>query len=325
MLTSLVYRFFLVLISPLLAVAAAQAQTATLTPGAFGRLPSGTEYQLFRKDAGGRYQPRPLAPAGDAPYPLRAGQVLMLYLEYRTGRDSVLMVSRRMQPAPVGVLLPAQPARASVEEAAALLLPGDSAVFRFQADSVFAKSLHQPVPPFLRRTGNVLVLLASAQALKTPAELQAQQQQQQAEVQRQTQAHAARHLKLDEASILAYLKRKKAVGHRTPGGTYYLVTRPGKGPLPRKGQSVSVLYRGTVLSTGQEFDASTRHGNEPITFVLGQGQVIPGWDQGVALLPKGTKAVLYVPSPLGYGERSAGADIPPNAVLRFEVEVVDVK
>ena len=88
---------------------------------------------------------------------------------------------------------------------------------------------------------------------------------------------------------------------------------------------MSVRYRGTVLATGQEFDASAKHGNTPFDFVLGQGQVIAGWDQGVAMLPKGTKAVLYIPSPLGYGERGAGADIPANAVLRFEVEVVDVK
>jgi len=59
--------------------------------------------------------------------------------------------------------------------------------------------------------------------------------------------------------------------------------------------------------------------------VLGQGQVIQGWDQGVAMLPKGSKAVLYIPSPLGYGARGAGADIPPNSVLRFEVEVTDIK
>ncbi len=94
------------------------AQTTKLpVAGSFSRLPSGTEYQLFRKDAGGRYQPRPLAPAADAPYPQRAGQVLLLQLEYRTGRDSVLMASRRVQSGqPVPLLLPAQPASASMEE-----------------------------------------------------------------------------------------------------------------------------------------------------------------------------------------------------------------
>lgn len=305
--------------------AAVSAQPSAPVNGVFSRLPSGTEYQLFRKGTNGRYQPRLLAPAGDAPYTARAGQVLLLFLDYRTGRDSVLMASRGMQKAPVGVLLPPQVPSASIEEAVALLLPGDSAVFRFNADSVFAKSFRQPVPPFLKRANNVLVLLASAQALKTTAEIQAEQARVQAEQQRQAKARATGMLKKDEATILAYLKRKKAVARRTPGGTYYLVTRPGKGKLPQKGQSVSVLYRGTILSTGQEFDASARHGNTPFSFVLGQAQVIAGWDQGVAMLPKGAKAVLYIPSSLGYGEQGAGGDIPPNAVLRFEVEVVDIK
>jgi FKBP-type peptidyl-prolyl cis-trans isomerase len=251
--------------------------------------------------------------------------VLLLHVDYRTGRDSILMASRRVQAAPVGVLLPENPASASVEEALALLLPGDSAVFRFPADSVFARSFRQPVPPFIRRAGNVLLLQASAQALKTPAAMQAEQAQALAGQQRQAKARAAAQLKKDEAAILAYLKKKKAVARKTPGGTYYLITRPGQGLPPRKGQAVSVLYRGTVLSTGKEFDASARHGNTPFTFTLGQGQVIAGWDQGIAMLPKGTKAVLYVPSPLGYGERGAGVDITPNAVLRFEVEVVDIK
>ena len=304
---------------------AALAQSVPPAPISFSRLPSGTEYQLFRKDAAGHYQTRPLTPTTDALYASRAGQVLLLYLDYRTGRDSVLMSSRRVQPTPVGVLLPAQVAPGSIEEAMTLLLPGDSAVFRFAADSVFAKSFKQPVPPFIKRGGNILLLLASAQALKTQAELQAEQQRLQAEQQRLAQVRGARQFKQDEATILAYLKRKKAVARRTPGGTYYLITRPGKGKLPQKGQTVSVRYRGTVLATGQEFDASAKHGNTPFDFVLGQGQVIAGWDQGVAMLPQGTKAVLYIPSPLGYGERGAGADIPANAVLRFEVEVVDVK
>jgi FKBP-type peptidyl-prolyl cis-trans isomerase FkpA len=309
----------------LLAVIEATAQTVRPVTGIFSRLPSGTEYQLYRKDANGHFQPRQLAPAGDAPYISRAGQVLLLYLDYRTGRDSVLMASRQTPAAPSGLLLPERTLAGSIEEAVALLLPGDSAVFRLNADSVFAKSFRQPVPPFLKRANNVLVLLASAKALKTTAELQAQQQQLLAEQQRQAKVRAASQFKQDETAILAYLKRKKAVARKTPGGTYYLITRPGKGKLPQKGQTVSVRYRGTLLTTGQEFDASARHGDTPFSFVLGQGQVIAGWDQGVAMLPKGAKAVLYIPSALGYAEQGAGADIPPNTPLRFEVEVVDIK
>ncbi|MBF9224194.1 FKBP-type peptidyl-prolyl cis-trans isomerase [Hymenobacter ruricola] len=311
--------FLLILAGALLAVGQpAAAQTAP----AFSRLPSGTDYRLFRKDAAGKYQPRALAPA-DAPYASRAGQVLTVFMEFRTGRDSVLMQSRHMQPTPQPVQLPEKPARGGIEEGLSLLLPGDSGVFRLQADTVFANTFHQPVPPFLRKSGNTLVVLASAQELLTVADMMARQEKLQAEMAKRELAKSAGQMTKDVAQIQAYLKKNNATARKTAGGTYYIIKKLGTGPTPQKGQTVRVLYRGTVLATGQEFDSSAKHGNEPIAFALGTGQVIQGWDQGIAMLPKGSKAVLLIPSPLAYGTRGAGADIPANAVLRFEVELVD--
>ena len=315
-------HFFLGLAGALLALGqAAHAQTAGAD---FSRLPTGTEYRLFRKDAGGRYQPRALAPA-DAPYASRAGQILTVFLEFRTGRDSVLMSSRQVQPTPQPVALPAQPVPGGLEEALGLLLPGDSAVFRFAADSIFAKTFRQPVPPFVRKSGNTMLVLASARELLTMAEMTARQEKLQAAAAKQAQLKAVAQTAKDVAIIQAYLKKNKATARKTPGGTYYIIKKTGTGPTAKAGQTVRVLYRGTVLTTGKEFDSSARHGNEPIAFTLGTGQVIPGWDQGIAMLTKGSKAVLLIPSPLAYGTRGAGGDIPPNAVLRFEVELVDFK
>ncbi|MDO7849846.1 FKBP-type peptidyl-prolyl cis-trans isomerase [Hymenobacter sp. M29] len=297
----------------------AAAQTSG---GEFSRLPTGTEYRLFRKDASGRYQPRALAPS-DAPYASRAGQILTVFMEFRTGRDSVVMKSRAMQPTPQPVQLPAQPTRGGLEEALGLLLPGDSAVFRFQADTVFANTFRQAVPPFLRKSGNTLVVLASAQELVSMAEMTARHEKMQADMAKKEAANSAGQTAKDVAIIQAYLKKNNATARKTAGGTYYIIKKLGTGPTPKKGQTVRVLYRGTVLTTGKEFDSSAKHGNEPIAFPLGVGQVIPGWDQGIAMLNKGTKAVLLIPSPLAYGSRGAGADIPANAVLRFEVELVD--
>ena len=302
----------------------AQTAHAQAPATGFSRLSTGTEYRLFRKDAAGRYQPRTLVPT-DAPYASRAGQVLTVFMEFRTGRDSVLMNSRQMQPLPQPVALPAQVTPGSLEEALGLLLPGDSAIFRFPADTIFAKTFRQPVPPFLRKSGNTLVVLASARELVTMAEMTARQQKLQAESVRQGKALAAAQMTKDVAVIQAYLKKNKATAKKTTGGTYYIFKKLGTGATPKTGQTVRVLYRGTVLATGKEFDSSAKHGNEPISFVLGQGQVIPGWDQGIAMLNKGSKAVLLIPSPLAYGPRGAGADIPANAVLRFEVELVDFK
>ena len=129
----------------------------------------------------------------------------------------------------------------------------------------------------------------------------------------------------DNALIQAYLKKNYATARKTAGGTYYIIKKAGTGLPPKKGQTVRVLYRGTVLSTGKEFDSTAKRNNDPFAFALGVGQVIPGWDQGIAMLNKGSKAVLLIPSPLAYGARGAGADIPPNTVLRFEVELLDFK
>jgi FKBP-type peptidyl-prolyl cis-trans isomerase FkpA len=314
----------------------AQLATAQTTPApGFATLPgSTTQYQLFRRDAAGHYAPRPLAPAGDAPYASRAGQALMIYLEYRTDRDSVLMASRRMRPEPIPVPLPPTTRRGSIEEAMGLLLPGDSAVFRFNADTVFSKELHQPVPPFIQRSGNALRLTVAAKQLLTQEQMQALQQEMMAkqqaamaEQQRTAKARSAKQLIADDAKIQAYFKEKKLTSQakKTVGGTWYVITKRGAGAIPKPGQTVSVKYRGTILETGQEFDSSAKHGDTPFDFVLGQGQVIKGWDQGLAVLPKGSKATLYIPSPLGYGERGAGGDIPPNAILSFEVELIEIK
>lgn len=93
------------------------------------------------------------------------------------------------------------------------------------------------------------------------------------------------------------------------------------GIIPQNGDLVKVHYTGT-LTTGKVFDSSRERG-QPYEFPLGKGQVIPGWDEGIALLRKGEKAVLIIPAHLGYGDRQAGA-IPPNSVLIFDVELVDI-
>ena len=103
----------------------------------------------------------------------------------------------------------------------------------------------------------------------------------------------------------------------------YEIIKKGSGSNPRVGSSVSVHYSGYLLD-GTKFDSSYDRG-EPITFPLGQGRVIKGWDEGISLLSKGAKAKFIIPSDLAYGERGAGGVIPPGATLIFEVELVDFK
>jgi FKBP-type peptidyl-prolyl cis-trans isomerase len=108
-----------------------------------------------------------------------------------------------------------------------------------------------------------------------------------------------------------------------PGGLKVTDLRVGKGATARAGQNVTVHYRGR-LTNGKQFDASYDRG-EPFTFSLGAGQVIQGWDRGVAGMKVGGKRKLVIPASLGYGAQGAGGVIPPNATLVFDVELLKVQ
>jgi len=108
----------------------------------------------------------------------------------------------------------------------------------------------------------------------------------------------------------------------TPSGLKYTDTKVGTGAEAKAGQTVSVHYTGT-LTDGKKFDSSKDRG-QPFNFPLGAGRVIKGWDEGVAGMKVGGKRKLFIPAKVGYGEEGAGDDIPPNADLVFEVELLDV-
>lgn len=109
----------------------------------------------------------------------------------------------------------------------------------------------------------------------------------------------------------------------TSSGLQYSIEREGTGESPRSGQNVRVHYTGW-LTDGTKFDSS-RDRNDPFEFRLGQGQVIRGWDEGVADMKVGEVRTLVIPPDLGYGQRGAGGVIPPGATLVFRVELLGVR
>lgn len=109
----------------------------------------------------------------------------------------------------------------------------------------------------------------------------------------------------------------------TTSGLTYIVTQHGNGQQLKAGDTVIVHYTG-LLTNGVQFDSS-RQRDQPFTFRLGAGQVIKGWDEGIARLRVGDQATLFISPDLGYGARGAGGVIPPNATLVFIVEVVGLK
>jgi FKBP-type peptidyl-prolyl cis-trans isomerase FkpA len=113
----------------------------------------------------------------------------------------------------------------------------------------------------------------------------------------------------------------------TSSGLGIIDTKVGTGPSPKPGQTVVVHYTGWLYEggkKGKKFDSSLDRG-EPFEFPLGKGQVIAGWDEGVATMKVGGKRTLIIPPSLGYGASGAGGVIPPNATLIFDVELLKVK
>ena len=109
---------------------------------------------------------------------------------------------------------------------------------------------------------------------------------------------------------------------KTKSGLQYEDKVVGKGASPVTGKMVTVHYTGT-LENGKKFDSSVDRG-QPFQFVIGVGQVIPGWDEGVMTMKVGGKRKLIIPSQLGYGARGVPGAIPPNSTLLFDVELLDV-
>ncbi len=199
----------------------------------------------------------------------------------------------------------------SLEETFLMMSAGDSAAFLISADSLFEKAIKAPMPEFIKK-GSFFKFIIKMEAVYTKQEYEELAKQE-----------ADQMIEKEDATIQAYMASKNLKGVKQASGLYYAQTTPGTGAKAEAGKTVSVHYTGMLLD-GTKFDSSVDRGT-PFDFGLGQGQVIRGWDEGIALMSVGEKGVLLIPSALGYGARGAGQAIPPNSILVFEVELLGVK
>lgn len=221
--------------------------------------------------------------------------------------DSVMFNSQEM-PQKMEIPVIASVHQGDFYEALGLMHIGDSAIFKCDADSVFNKLFRVPnVPPELDSIDFIYFNIKMLD-IKTEAEMQAAME-------------AETEMLRSEETVKrnTYLDENYPNAEPSATGLYYVQTKKGSGSKPEVGKKVKVHYNGTFLD-GTKFDSSLDRG-EPYEFPLGQGQVIKGWDEGIANMQKGEKGVLIVPSDLAYGPGRRG--IPPFSTLVFEVELVD--
>jgi len=208
---------------------------------------------------------------------------------------------------PVSFQLQAPGFNGDLVEVLPLLHEGDSVTLAIASDSVYRDG----VMPDFTRSGEFIFYDLVLVDVETPLEHeQAQQKQKQ-------QMHAKQ-----VAEIEQKLKDEGVSYQQTPEGMFYVVEQEGNGPLPKDGETVKVHYTGWLMN-GQKFDSSVDRG-QPFSFMLGTGRVIKGWELALRLMKKGEKIMVYLPSDLAYGERGAGEVIPPNAILVFEIELLDI-
>jgi len=185
---------------------------------------------------------------------------------------------------------------------------GDSTTLLVEADSV-PRELD---PQWGFQPGDLVTYDIVVREVKTKAELDAEQ----GELDQQADKIAS-----DTRAIIKQYQAGTLEVETTASDLKYHIIENGDGEKPSEGDMVSVNYSGH-LTDGKRFDNSFERG-QPFQFPLGQGRVIPGWDEGVSLFPAGTKGYLFIPSELGYGEQGMLPDIPQNAELVFYIELVN--
>ncbi len=245
----------------------------------------------------------------DNPVP-EAGDIISMKMTYGTP-DTLFFNSTEMPEQNMMLAMQESTYPGDFYEMMAMLHQGDSATFILNADSFFVKTAGYPKLPGFAKDLKDLEFHVMLTKIQTEEEVMAEME-------------AERNTMRDEEGekIAAYVQENNIDAIPTEMGMYVIVTEQGNGPKPVAGDNVKVHYTGMLLD-GTKFDSSVDRG-QPFEFVLGQGRVIRGWDEGIAMLNMGSKARLIIPSEMGYGERGAGRDIPPFSPLIFDVELIDI-
>lgn len=203
-----------------------------------------------------------------------------------------------------------------------LLTVGDSAIFYTPVDSI---KKFQQFDPWVKDTDTIKYYVKLV-SIKTKQQFDEDRQRMIDSVTKVMDSVNAIQIVEDDKGLQDYFAKNNIKPIKSPSGVYYTIQKEGTGDNVQAGQAVSVKYTG-MLMDGTTFDSNVDPAfghTDPFNVVVGQGRVIQGWDKGLLLLKKGSKARLYIPSALGYGPTGNQPKIPGNANLIFDVEILDV-
>lgn len=237
----------------------------------------------------------------------KIGEVVAMHIQTMTVKDSVIF-STYKSGKPYEMKLAIPQFKGDMLAGIPMMAPGDSALFLVNVDSLYKSVTKNQRPPMFKEgyMKFTVKLLSSEEETNYRNRKDAE-----------AKAYADKENKLLEDILKTY----PAV-QTTPSGLKYVITKQGNGKQAVNGKKATLHYTGKLLN-GTKFDSSLDR-NQPFSFVVGEKQVIPGWDEGISLLKEGSKATFFIPANIGYGNQQAGP-IPPGSTLHFDVELLKVE
>ncbi len=237
----------------------------------------------------------------------KPGDYLSVQMDYRTNEDSLLFDSQG-KTFPLELVPPVF--EGDINSALSLMAEGDSATFVIRADSFLLKNAKMLQLPKFVNENSKIIFDVKLHDIQTLEEINAAQAQKKAQAIQQ----AAEAIKLYTQHNMPEIKQR-------PSGLFFKKKKQGKGKPAKVGSKVKLHYTGKFLN-GKTF-ASSYDNNKPISFTVGKGEVIDGWDEGVSLMHQGDEAILVLPSSIGY--KQGRGQVPANTPLVFELKLLEVK
>lgn len=265
---------------------------------------------------------------------VKGGNYLLVNMLFKDQKDSVWKDTKK-EGNPVIIQSMDSVAKGDMtNEVFHLLKKGDSVTFQVSAKNLFERTLRSPLPPTADSTTQFTFHVGLVDVMTFP-QVQKYQMHQDSVRHAKSEKDKVIQLGKDTVTIDNFLKEKNIAALKTKSGLRYIITQPGKGENAKEGQQVKVHYTGRLMD-GKVFDTSVEsvakannklasgRNYDPLTLTVGMHQVIPGWEEGVGLMNKGSKMTLYIPSTLAYGDRPMGHDLAPNSILVFDMDLIDI-